>query len=240
MIEEFHEICNVLVSKLNSRNVKISRDVVVEGIALANPVVGVAATGANSFLDTLDNYLLSRLLMGLSSGLNQEKQINDLYNFVKTSEERAFLVGTIFKQTMASQSPKACVVMGKILANHIGDNESDFTRDEIIALTALANATDYDLESFSIIMRQCVKNDENGAKRISYNKSIDKIEDMIPELNSTCAWCTYNRLFTYNPMEWGSFDGEKLIVDTHYKITASSEILIRWIDEVKQIWDYGK
>lgn len=135
---------------------------------------------------------------------------------------------------MASKSPKACVVMGKILSNHIGDNEADFSRDEIIAFTALANATDYDLESFSIIMRQCVKNEENGSKRVSYGKSTDRIEEMISELNSTCAWCTYNHLFTYNPMEWGSYGGEKLVIDTHYKTTASAEILIKWIDEVKQ------
>lgn len=97
MIEEFHEICDELVAKLSSGNVKIFRDVAVEGVAIGNPIVGVVAAGANSFLDSLDNYLLNRLLLGLSSGLNQEKQINDLYNYMKTSEERAFLVGTIFK-----------------------------------------------------------------------------------------------------------------------------------------------
>lgn len=236
MSHSLDEIMYAILNKLNSPTGELSRELASATVSAMNSVAGVITISASSFISKMDEFMIDRLLLGLSDGINQEKQINDLYNYVTASSKRAFLVGSIFKQTLLSKSPKVCVLYGKILSEHIGDKTSDFSKMEMIACNAISNVDDYDLMNFVIIMKEYVIKDDRGIKRVVFDNIND--DKAVYELEQTCSWCTYNRLFSYNPLEWTSWDAGNISIDAHYIVQAPAEILLNWIEEVKQIWEY--
>ena len=240
MKNNLSDIFNLIKEQFNSPGLSsVLKSIAESAASEVNPTAGILASGAIGFLRVFDDYKLNQLVKGLSSGLDQEKKINELYNYVKSSSKRAFLVGNVFRMTLEAESPKSCVLYGKILSEHIGKNESDFTNEELIVCNALINATDFDLENFVILMNQCISQEKDGARRIVFNKKKKDIINMEGELNTTCCWCTYNRLFSFNPLEWGGIEGSDMIIDTDYHVNGAADVLLKWIDEVKQIWEYG-
>ncbi len=231
------KIQKAILEKLNKTETEIAKNVVSEVVDVINPIAGVSVATFNTFLSNFDECKINHLLYGLSRGLDMEKQINELYNYVCSSSARAFIVGNIFKETLAAESLKVCVILGYIISKHL-DNKSDFTRDELIVCKALENANDYDLENFEILMKNCVREEKDGRKKIIYD--IDDPE-VISGYELTCEWCVYNRMFTEEVTEWEEITDESpniLDLSTHYYIKKTTDILVDLINDVKQIWDY--
>ena len=63
-----------------------------------NPACGIFVTTFNTFLSKFDELKINYLLFGLSKGLDMERQINELYNYVCSSSARAFIVGYIISK----------------------------------------------------------------------------------------------------------------------------------------------
>lgn len=84
----FEDIKNKLLDVLESPEAKIARTTGIAALSVAKPVTGVAVAGADAFLEGYRNFNLRLLLIGMSSGLNIEMQLNKLYDFVTTSDNK--------------------------------------------------------------------------------------------------------------------------------------------------------
>ena len=197
---------------------------------LISPVTGVLG----SLLQKHDKIKLAYLLRGLASDLNMERHLNELYQYVTSSAQRAYTVANVLRETIAAKTPKVCMIYGKILANHTGKQEREFTNDDIIVCNALENASDYDLEVLKLIMETCEKDDE---QRI-YLKKGD-----LHKYQNTLSWCLYTRLFHEGTPTYGSLGGfasqtEEEVVKSDYIVGSAADLLLSLMNELKQILKY--
>lgn len=204
------------------------------GIAGAiNPVAGVVGVIGNDFLSKYNTFKLSHLLKGLESGLNIEKRINQLYNYVSSTPEKAITVANLIKQTINAECPKVCVIYGLILASHLNPS-TEFTYDEMIVCKALENATDHDLKNFRVIMENYLKPTAKG-KRIVF----PSVFEDITAYTTTCNWCVYNRLFVSRMAEWEEMEEGNLDLSTYYYEASPASVLLNYINDASRIWDYS-
>ncbi len=207
------------------------KELVVDAISSMSSVIGSAV---NVGLQHFNEIKLWYLLKGLSSDLDVEKRLNQLHNYVTSSVSRAFTVANVFRETVAANSPHICLLYGYILSRHLGENEKDFSQDDIILCHALENASDYDLDIFIEIMTSCVAED----KIIKYKKQDKKKYDQ------TCTWCLYNRLFIKREYIYAELAGkyddipDDIDISTGYHVESAAELLCKMIDDLKQIWHY--
>jgi len=234
---DLENVLAAIIEKLNGSEIQLLGEVVMPVVAVKNPAVATVANIGNTFLQKFDEYKLHNLLVGLSKDINMEQQINELYQYVCSSQTRAFQVGNVFKKALASESPKACVMLGILLAKHMG-NGKDFSRDELIVCKAIENANDYDLDIFYELMKSCVVEQEDGRKKICYDQQSSG--ELIIEYDLTCSWGVYNRLFSEASTEWELEDETLKFIPTHYYVEKPANTLLELIKEVKQIWNYGK
>ena len=225
------DIGNILSNAMDDPMTQMIRSGMIGAIGIVNPVVGLVGEMGNELLSQYNTYKLGQLLKGLSSGLNLETGLNQLYNYVKSSPEKAILVANLFKQTINAESPKVCIIYGLILASHLEDI-TELTHEEMIVCKALENATDYDLKNFREIMDKYIKVTSDGGKVIFPN-GFSAIDSFI----TTCDWCVYNRIFIKELMELGEFE-ETLEIDTHYYTAKPAGVLLDYINAARQTWDY--
>ena len=199
---------------------------------LINPTVGAVAQISNDFLSTYNNFKLACLLRGLASNLCIEKRLNELYNYVESSSEKAICVANLFKQTINAECPKACVIYGLILASHLNSN-TNFSHEELIICKALENATDFDLNNFKEIMDKYTEDTLNG-KRVIFTNDISTSNTY----TITCDWCIYNRIFVSSLFEVDEAN-EELDTKIYYYIKKPAYILLNYIKMARQTWDYG-
>lgn len=193
------------------------------------PVLGVkqqvAGAAFISFIKAYDEFKLNNLLLGLSSGVDQEKKINELKIYVTSSKKRAYRVGTLLRQTIDASTPNVSVIYGILLKNHMGDKPRDFSYEEIIICNALKNATDYDLEKFEEIMDKYVSLDSKGERRIDNNEYI-----------YTCEWCLANRIFISNFDTYMEVEGDNINFDSRPRVASAADILLSLIKEAKNLF----
>lgn len=147
-------------------------------VGISNPVTGVILSGVKTMMDDADKYKFQCLLKGIATGLDQEKMMNQLYEYICDSE-RAFYVAGIFKRTMLNNSRIACCIMGIILSELVKENK-DFSQDELIIFNMLDSAIDADLKNFDDIMKNYI-NDKHiiefrmmeQGKREKYELTVD-------------------------------------------------------------------
>lgn len=227
----FNDVLTTLNDKLKSPIGSVIRD---SSVALASidPASSVVAATLNSFYQNYNYFKITRLLKGLSKGINEEKCLYELNEYINSSEERAYLVGNIFKETLAAESPRVAELYGIILSKHIGSYKSNFTHDELIICKAIENANDYDLDIFKDIMSNSVLDNKGG-------KPIWLPKDKQIEYDLTCQWCVYNRLF------WLAESGIIIAgtpmpintVETNYHTLPPAFKLMKYIDELGTTWD---
>ena len=240
MSMDFALITKAIKEKLSSPEGKLARETTAAGIGAMNPAAGVISTGFNSFLEALDEYKLRHLCLGLSKDIDMERKLNELYEYVTSSPERAFATGNVLKKTIAAESPRVCMLYGLILSKHIGQKKTDFSRDDMIVYKALENASDYDLDNFKDIMENCVRPDDDGKKRIVYGTEQER------ECELTCQWCVSTRLFKNIGLSWGTAAGgvasgpDDSIIQSDYYVTNPAELLMDLICELGTRWDYGQ
>lgn len=223
------DIGNAIAKAMDNPVAKGLRSGIIGVLEIVNPVAGVAVGVGDNILSNYDIYKLSLLLEGLSTGLNLEMQLNELYAYVTSSQEKAINVANLFRKTVNSECPKVCVIYGLILANHIGD-DTRFTQDELIVCKALENATEYDLKNFKEIMEKYLKPVSNGNRIV--------IPEDRGEFIATCDWAVYNRIFISRITEWGDIEEEGDGLNTHYYEAEPALVLMKYMEEVRQIWDY--
>lgn len=226
------DIGNVLTKVMDNPIAKTIRSGAIGALGIVNPVAGVAVGIGDSFFTEYNTYKLSLLLKALSSKLNMETRLNELYSYVNSSSDKAISVANLFKETVNAENPKVCIIYGLILANHTGSN-SKFTQDELIICKALENATECDLNNFKIIMESYLKQTSNGNKVI-FPQRFPNIDEFI----ITCDWCVYNRIFVSRILEWGEIGEDSSVISTHYYSTKLASLLMEYIKEAQQIWDY--
>ena len=202
-------------------------------LGVVNPVAGIVGGIGNDLLSEYNTFKLGHLLNGLASGFNLERRLNELYNYVNSSPEKAIIVANLFKQTVNAECPKVCVIYGLILANHL-ETLTEFTHEELIVCKALENATDYDLKNFKEIMENYLKPTSNG-RRIVFPKDFADIA----AFTTTCDWCVYNRIFVSRTAEWGEMEEGVLDMSTYYYEANPASVLLDNINAARQTWNYG-
>lgn len=229
----FSQIQKVLCDAMDTPMTKVIRAGSVNAIGTVNPVAGVLGGIGNDLLEEYNTYKIGCLLEGLAKGLNVETGLNELYTYITSSKEKAIIVANLFKQTINAENPKVAIIYGLILANHMGNN-SEFTYDELIVCKALENATDYDLNNFKQIMENYLKEVNNG-NRIVFPKEMDNID----EFTITCDWCVYNRVFVSRMPECGEMSDGVLEMDICYYTSKPAIVLLKYLKEARQVWNYG-
>lgn len=204
------DIGNALSRVMDNPMTKIIRSGSIGVLGVVNPVAGIVGGIGNDLLSEYNTFKLGHLLNGLASGFNLERRLNELYNYVNSSPEKAIIVANLFKQTVNAECPKVCVIYGLILANHL-ETLTEFTHEELIVCKALENATDYDLKNFKEIMENYLKPTSNG-RRIVFPKDFADIA----AFTTTCDWCVYNRIFVSRTAEWGEMEEGILDMSTYY------------------------
>lgn len=191
----------------------------------------MAGVGDN-FLSEYNTFKLSLLLKGLSTGLNVEMRLNELYNYVNSSQEAAICVANLFRRNINAECPKVCVIYGLILANHMGSN-TKFSQDELIICKALENATECDLKNFKEIMEKYLKPVLKG-NRIVFPKGFTDLA----EFTTTCDWGVYNRIFISRMAEWEEMEEGVLDISTYYYEAKPASVLMKYIKDARQTWNY--
>ena len=223
------EILSVLRNTMDKTIPQIIRSGSVDALGVVNPLLGVAAGMANNFHEKINEIKLALLLKGLSRGLDMEKGLNQLYNYVTSSPDRAFTVANLFRHTINADCPKVCIIYGLILSNHQGNN-TDFTNDELIVCKAIENATDCDLNNFKEIMGKYI---EQGSSEsiVSFPHDLKQSAEYMV----TCNWATYNRLFI---SQTGRVENGTLILKPYFVVDKPAKVLLNYIEESHRIWDY--
>lgn len=227
---DLSDIENVLTNAMDNPIAKAIRSGSIGALGILHPIAGVAAGIGDNLLTEYNTYKLDQLLKGLSTDLNREKRLNELYNYVNSSQEKAISVANLFRKTVNAECPKVCIIYGLILANHM-ENNTEFTQDELIVCRALENATECDLKNFKEIMEK-YRNGDN----IIFPKGFSKLD----EFTTTCDWGVYNRLFVSHILEWEDMEDESLGIPTHYYKAKPASVLFEYIIRAHQIWNYRK
>lgn len=231
----FDEIFYSLSDTLNHISGKLIRETLVGTVSAVNPSWGAAAVAFDSFVSGFNEFKFSGLVTGLSTGLNRERYLNELYNYVNSGSDRAIVVANLFRKTINAECPKVCIIYRLILSKHV-ENQTTFSYDELIVCKALENATEFDLDNFREIMEHYLESTSTG-KRIVFPEGFEDLASF----STTCEWCVYNRLFVSRINEWGEFGGESLLdLRTHYYTNTPASVLQEYIDLARQIWDYGE
>lgn len=224
------DIFNVITKAMDNPWMKVICSASVDALGIKYPVAGFFA---DKILSEYSNFKLSLLLKGLSTGFGTEKRLNELYNYVNLSQENAINVANLLRKTVNAECPKACVIYGLILASHLGSN-TEFTQDELIVCKALENATDRDLLNFKEIMEKYLKQAANGNK-IVFPKEFTHLDEFI----TTCDWGVYNRIFISRMGEWGEMEEGSFDLTTYYYVAKPATVLMKYIKDARQTWDYG-
>ena len=180
-----------------------------------NPVAGVVVTAFKECASIADEARLNYIIHGLATGLNMETFTNELWNYVSQDENKAFHAANAIRKSLLMDSPIACALMGRILADHVALNNS-YDRDDSIIIHALETATDEDL--------------------ICFRKMMNTIRDGKVEVldQTTVDWCEMSRLFkkqTVNPGTW-----ESISFIPEYKPETSAFRMAEYLDKIKQIF----
>lgn len=149
-MKSLSDIVNAIKDKLLSDEAQAAISTSTAVIAATGPtgtIVATAGTALNDLLKVSDDISMRNLFRELNTGLNQEMAINQLYNYVNTSQRRAYWVKDAMLKARASSSSLVQLLLGVILSDHVKE-PSDYTEDDLIITQALDNATDWDIKNF--------------------------------------------------------------------------------------------
>lgn len=227
------EIKKRVVKALKSSEAKAAEEVIEAGVSVKHPIAGVFLSIVHEIAGLADEVRVDAVVEGLSTGLDQERQINQLYNYVNESEENAFYVSNTLRKALLSDSPIACTIMGRILACHVNEC-SKYSQDDNVIFHALENATDQDIKMFVKIMKEYKTKNDDGNDVFRIPNEIM----MHTDIDSTLNWCVFNRIFNGSSgILWG-IDGQDY--DDSHSPTSAANKLFEYIDSVKQVLSYDK
>lgn len=226
------KIVNDIKTLKDSYKVKASMEI---GATSAESVLGVFDPALSGMLATFrtvansaDEIKLEQMIKGLASDNNREKRINEIYNFVKDSKEKAFLVSDLFRKTLLANTPIVCCIYGIILGDIMDDN-CKLNYETMIVFSALQTATDYEIEFFLDIMHRCIK--ENGEINIEVitGENNTQFYDMVLQ------WGGNNRIFR---IETSKFEDGVMSTGEFYYSTTRAILLLEYINQAKRLLYY--
>lgn len=141
------EIKDKVLELLKKEEVQSGLSLVSQGASIGNPQLGALVEILKEAATISDEIRVKSILKGLASGLNQESYTNELYNYIKVSNENAINVVNTLRKALISDSEIVCVLMGRILADHMHSGEK-YQKSDVLIFHALENATDDDLLCF--------------------------------------------------------------------------------------------
>lgn len=225
------KIKNIIKNLIEDPRVKAGTEIAVTGVStvsgMINPIAPFVIEAYRTVASCADEIKVDRMLKGFANGKNIEMKLNELYNFVKDSDERAFLVSNLFRQTLLTQSPKVCCIYGIILSE-LQENDEILDYDQLIIFNALQTATDYEIKYFREIVKDYIDDD----RYINENKINDS---GILSYRMTLEWCKNNRIFDITSYKQsGGFD----LIGEFYEVNSRSKKLAEYIDKARQILNY--
>jgi len=167
----------------------------------------------------------------IANNLNIEQSINMIYNYVE-NEERAFYITGEFRKIILSSSVVASSIIAYIMGRVVYENRK-CTHEEIIITNALTEMTDFDIENFRYFVDECVET-IGDYETINIRKA-DK-EKMDSYKYTLHTLVSHGIVDT----ESGIMDGTAMYAGFHYIKTNLCTELLKYIDIVEQILDYGK
>lgn len=167
------------------------------------------------------------ILDGLNKSENVEMRINQLYSYSK-KKNGALILDKLGEQALHSKSTKALVILG-IMLSECMEAEHDPSYEDLIIMSALQAATDYEIQYIKDIYENYI--DEDG---IVNEKKVSGAS-LATEYKRTLEWGKVNRVIgTTGYRHAGGFDifGEFLVVD------ECTRKLMHYVLEARQVLDY--
>ena len=220
--------------KLNKLIIKINQ---LLGIDLPNdaeciPDLGQFVQAANILNKAINNKKLYTAWKCLAKDENVEKSINELYNYVD-NEERAFYVADCFRKIAWSNSKIAASIIGLILGEIKLENR-EFSNEDVILFNALEYMTDFDIRNFKeLIEGNFIATDDTGQQYFDVSLfPDDKREDYL----LTLTFGERHRILSsiHQTLKDGTIQ-----FSTFYQTNKFSDILLKYINKVNQILNYG-
>ena len=216
---------------IKSQEFNMALSMVATGISISHPVYSAFISVFQGVTSVVDEFKIECVLRGMATGINQEKQINQMYNYVSKNEDNAFYIANTLRKALLSDSPIVCTILGRILADHIS-TETPYDREDKIIVHALESATDDDIRLFMKIMREDIL--KVGSKE-EYENFYNILQDN-PELQDSIDWCVSNRIFKENDVN--DF-GDTLSFEKSYSLTQVAFRLRKYAESVWQVFHYG-
>ncbi len=220
-----------LLRVIKSKEANAVATVGITGVSGANPLAGIFLTAIHEIAELADEARVDAVIKGLSVGIDQEKQINQLYNYVEKSDECAFYVANTLRKALLSDSPVACTIMGRILACHVNE-DTVYTQEDKIVFNALENATDSDIKQFRNVMKNYSATNDKGNTVFHIPNEVINQSDFRISLD----WCVFNRLFEGVPGISWAVTGQNY--DDSYSPTPAACKLLDYIESVRQVLNY--
>ena len=142
--------------------------------------------------------------------------INKLTSYVSENEDNAFRVVDTIRKAILSDSTVVCVLMGKILGDHV-DGGIKYDYADKVVVHALENAIDEDIITFRKMVSE-IDSEGKMKGRSEFDMCID--------------WWISNRLGRMD----NSFEDGTLSLLSTIKFNESAFRLKHYIEEVKQIF----
>lgn len=196
------------------------------------PYFGEFVQAANVLNKTINNKKLYAAWRCFAEDENIEKSVNELYNYVN-NEERAFYVADCFRKIAWSNSKIAASIIGLMLGE-IKSANREFSYDDVVLFNALEYMTDFDIRNFKSIMEgNFIATDDVGRKYFDVSLfPDDKREDYLLTL-------TFGERHRILSSIQQALKGKTVQFSTFYTTNKFSAVLLKYINKVNQILNYG-
>lgn len=221
------KFCDKIKELLGNEYVKDAQE-----LATLEPHIDIFSRIVNLVSKASNDLKLNNAWRCISRGLNEEKSINELYNYVSSSSSRAFYISDSFKKIILSNSVISSAVLAYIVGEVVKGNR-DFTQEDVILYDTLSHMTDFDIKNFVDMVDNYVGWEGIGDNYIN----VPNISPNIKEAYKlTLKLCTNSRLINLETMvltEGCMNSGE------FYRCTPLSDRLREYISKTKQLLNYS-
>lgn len=184
----------------------------------------------NAVYKSANQMKLQYMLSGLAEGLDMERKMNDLYNYVK-NRDRAFYVSECVQKVLLSNAPVVCCILGLMLSD-LTQKDDDIDQIDAVLLNALSGFTDEDIRNFSdIVSGKYLKNDLDG----DYIDTQMFPENKMMHYGLTVDLCTQSRILQSD----FATDGKGGLYVGLIKTTIVSDRLNGYVNRARRQLNYG-
>lgn len=184
----------------------------------------------NAVYKSANQMKLQYMLSGLAEGLDMEKKMNDLYNYVK-NRDRAFYVSECVQKVLLSNAPVVCCILGLMLSD-LTQKDDDIDQIDAVLLNALSGFSDEDIRNFSDIVSGKYLHEDLGDNFIDSQKFP---ENKKMNYRLTVDLCIQSRILRSD----AATDRKGGLHMGTIKTTIVSDKLIGYVDRARRQLSYG-